>query len=81
MSPESSAQQQCRSPAFVGLTPVRVFVLQTDIPLAALQTAIRVAASCVDTDPKRRPRMADVVRTLGAAMEVSAETTAPFFTC
>ncbi|GAQ86751.1 Protein kinase superfamily protein [Klebsormidium nitens] len=43
--------------------------IKTDIPLAALQTAIRVAASCVETDPKRRPRMADVVRTLGAALE------------
>lgn len=48
----------------------RTSCLQTDIPLAALQTAIRVAASCVETDPKRRPRMADVVRTLGAALEV-----------
>lgn len=44
--------------------------LQDKAPEDLLAAAVRVARACVDTDPKRRPRMNEVHTSLTVSLEV-----------
>jgi hypothetical protein len=50
-----------------------VLSLQDDDPVTdLLEDAMRIARACVETDPKRRPRMQEVYRTLVSGFHVIA---------
>lgn len=40
--------------------------------MTLLEVAVRIARACVETDPKRRPRMQEVYRTLVSEIQVPA---------
>jgi hypothetical protein len=47
--------------------------LQDDAPVTdLLEDTVRIARACVETDPKRRPRMQEVYRTLVSGFQVPA---------